>query len=186
MSEYELYHHGVKGQKWGVRRDKYLAKMAKNNAKIAENQKLLNTVGARRRAERAAQYQRVADRYARKASKARMRLARGKSLNAFQQRALIKSERANAKVAKYSKQNDKYESKIATLNHKNARLQRKVDRLNKKIADEPIRAAKTQKRIEQGKKVIEALQREAIWQDTVKRHGVGAALVIDQQLYGAK
>ena len=154
--EYELYHHGVKGQKWGVRRDKYLAKMAKNKERIAKREKYLNTVGAKRREEKAAYWQVKADRIDSKrvTRRAKARLAVGKTLNRRQQVALVKSQRAHAKVAKYSEANDKQRAKIAVLERKNARYQKKVDRLNKKIAKEKLKSPETQKKVASGRDAL--------------------------------
>ena len=155
-NEYELYHHGVKGQKWGVRRDKYLAKIAKNNQRIAKREKYLNTVGAKKRDEKAARWQMKADKIDRKAvtRRAKARLAVGKTLNRRQQAALVRSQRAHAKVARYSEANDRERARIATLERKNARYQKKVDRLNKKIAKEQLKSPETQKKVEAGKKAV--------------------------------
>lgn len=153
-NEYELYHHGVKGQKWGVRRDKYLAKMARNQAKIDKLDKKLHTTGALKRKQRAAKAQAKLDKYERRAAKARLRLAKGKNISNRQQKAIIKAERYKAQVAKNSQKNDKWEAGIAKLERKNAKLQKRVDRLNKKIAKEQLKSAETQKKVETGKKAI--------------------------------
>lgn len=154
--EYELYHHGVKGQKWGVRRDKYLARIAKNNDRIAKREKYLSTVGAKKRDEMAAHWQLKADKIDRKrvTRRAKARLAVGKTLNRRQQAALVRSQRAHAKVARYSEANDKQRAKIAVLERKNARYQKKVDRLNKKIAKEQLKSPETQKKVEAGKRAV--------------------------------
>lgn len=153
-NEYELYHHGVKGQKWGVRRDKYLAKMSRNQAKINKLDNKLHTTGALKRKQRAAKAQAKLDKYERRATKARRRLAAGKSLNKRQTKALMKAEKFKAQVAKNSQKNDKWEAGIAKLERKNAKLQKKVDRLNKKIAKEQLKSPETQKKVEAGKKAV--------------------------------
>lgn len=84
----ELYHHGVKGQKWGVRRDKYLARIARNQSKIAKLDKKLNTTGALKRKQRAAKAQAKLDKYERRAAKARLRLAKEKVLAAVRRKQL--------------------------------------------------------------------------------------------------
>lgn len=153
-TENELYHHGVKGQKWGVRRDKYLARIARNQGKIAKLDKKLNTTGALKRKQRAAKAQAKLDKYERKAAKARRRLAEGKSISDRQQKAIIKAEKYKAKVAKNSQKNDKWESQKVRLERKNAKLQKKVDRLNKKIAKEQLKSPETQKKVTAGKNAV--------------------------------
>ncbi len=154
MNEYELYHHGVKGQKWGVRRDKYLAKMSRNQAKINVLDKKLHTTGALKRKEKAAKAQAKLDKYERKATKARRRLAAGKSLNNRQTKAIMKAERFKAQVAKNSAKNDKWQTGIAKLERKNARLQKKVNKLNKKIAKEVLTSPEVQNNVVVGKAAI--------------------------------
>ena len=153
-NEYELYHHGVKGQKWGVRRDKYLAKIAKNQSKIDTLNRKLSTTGAMKRKARAAKAQAKLDKYERRAAKARRRLQQGKHLSGRQEKALMKAEKYRAKVARNSAKNDKWENKKARLEYKNAKLQKKVDRLNKKIAKEQLKSPETQKKVEAGKKAV--------------------------------
>lgn len=165
-SEYELYHHGVKGQKWGIRRDKYLARIAKNQGKIDKLNKKLSTTGAMKRKQRAAKAQAKLDKYERKAAKARLRLAKGKNISNRQQKAIIKAEKYKAKVAKNSAKNDKWEASVAKLERKNTKLQKKVDRLNKKIAKEQLKSPETQKKVEAGKK---AVQSNRYLQDTMNR-----------------
>lgn len=153
-AEYELYHHGVKGQKWGVRRDKYLARMARNQGKIDKLNRKLSTTGAMKRKQRAAKAQAKLDKYERRAAKGRKRLAEGKSISDRQQKAIIKAEKYKAQVAKNSQKNDKWEAGIAKLERKNARLQKRVDRLNKKIEKERLNSPETQKKVAAGKNAV--------------------------------
>ena len=155
MNEYELYHHGVKGQKWGVRRDKYLAKMARNQAKINVLDKKLHTTGALKRKQKAAKAQAKLDKVERKATKARRRLAAGKHLSKGQTKAIMRAEKYRAKVARNSAKNDKWETGIAKLERKNAKLQKRVDRLNKKIIKEQINSPENQQRVAAGKNALQ-------------------------------
>ena len=56
MSEYELYHHGVKGQKWGVRRYQQLRnraqarKSAKEKLRSNRAEQAINKAGSKRQA----------------------------------------------------------------------------------------------------------------------------------------
>ena len=130
-----LAHYGVIGMKWGVRHDERRASLVSkkdaNNAKIANYQKKLNTVGAQKRAAKAAKYKAKQDKYDRKAARARTRLAQGKNLSKGEMKKISKAEKYRAKVAKNSKKNDKYQAKIANLQKKNARLDRKISKMDK-------------------------------------------------------
>lgn len=150
----ELYHHGVKGQKWGVRRDKYLEKMARNQAKINKLDQKLRTTGAMKRRARAAKAQAKLDKYERRAAKARLRLAKGKHISGRQEKAIMKAEKYKAKVAANSAKNDKWEAKKASLERKNAKLQKKADKLNRKIQHERLSSPATQKRAEAGRNAV--------------------------------
>ena len=134
-----LAHYGVIGMKWGVRHDErrasLMSKKDANNAKIANYQKKLNTVGAQKRAAKSAKYQHKVDKLQRKASKAQKRLAQGKSISKGQMKKLMKYENAKAKVAKNSAKNDKYQMKISKLQAKNAKLDKKITKM-----DRPSRA----------------------------------------------
>lgn len=136
VSDDYLAHYGVMGMKWGVRHDErrasFESKKEANNAKIGKYQQKLNTVGAKKRAAKAAKYQHKVDKLQRKASKATRRLAQGKHLSKRQTKKLIKYERYKAKVARNSTKNDKYQMKIAQLEKKNARLDKRITKENYK------------------------------------------------------
>lgn len=139
VSDDYLAHYGVMGMKWGVRHDERRANLVSrresNDAKIAVYQNKLNTVGAQKRAAKAAKYQHKVDKLQRKASKAQKRLAQGKSISKGQMKKLMKYENAKAKVAKNSAKNDKYQMKISKLQAKNAKLDKKITKM-----DRPSRA----------------------------------------------
>ena len=130
VSDDYLAHYGVIGMKWGVRHDERRASLVSkrdaNIAKIATYQNKLNTVGAQKRAARAAKYQHKVDKLQRKASKAEKRLAKGKNLSKSQMKKLMKYETYKAKVAKNSAKNDKYQMKISQLQAKNAKIDKKI------------------------------------------------------------
>lgn len=139
VSDDYLAHYGVIGMKWGVIHDKRRAALASkrdsNSAKISKYQNQLNTVGAQKRAAKAAKYQHKVDKLQRKASKAQKRLAKGKSISRGQMKKLAKYESYKAKVAKNSVKNDKYQMKISKLQAKNAKLDKKIAKM-----DRPSRA----------------------------------------------
>lgn len=139
VSDDYLAHYGVMGMKWGVRHDErraaLVSKRESNDAKIAKYQNKLSTVGAKKRAARAAKYQHKVDKLQRKASKAQKRLANGKNISKRQMKKLMKYETYKAKVAKNSVKNDKYQMKISKLQAKNTKLDKKITKM-----DRPSRA----------------------------------------------
>lgn len=134
VSDDYLAHYGVMGMKWGVRHDKQRASLVSkrdaNITKIADYQNKLNTVGAQKRAARAAKYQHKVDKLQRKASKAQKRLAKGKNISNSQMKKIMKYESYKAKVAKNSEKNDKYQMKISQLQAKNAKLDKKITKMD--------------------------------------------------------
>lgn len=134
VSDDYLAHYGVMGMKWGVRHDKQRASLVSkrdaNITKIADYQNKLNTVGAQKRAARAAKYQHKVDKLQRKASKAQKRLAKGKNISNSQMKKIMKYESYKAKVAKNSEKNDKYQMKISQLQAKNAKLDKKIAKMD--------------------------------------------------------
>ena len=134
VSDDYLAHYGVMGMKWGVRHDKQRAALVSrrdsNTAKITNYQNKLNSVGAQKRAARAAKYQHKVDKLQRKASKAQKRLAQGKNISNKQMKKIMKYESYKAKVAKNSAKNDKYQMKISQLRVKNAKLDKKIAKMD--------------------------------------------------------
>lgn len=135
ISDDYLAHYGVLGMKWGVRNDNRIAKLssrhAKNDAQISKYQTKLNTVGAQKRAAKAAKFKAKQSKYERKAAKARARLAKGKNISAKQMKRIMKAEQYAAKTARYSYKNDKFQAKINKLNLKNAKLDKKISKLER-------------------------------------------------------
>lgn len=135
VSDDYLAHYGVMGMKWRVRHDERRANLVSrresNDAKIAKYQNKLNTVGAQKRAAKAAKYQHKVDKLQRKASKAQKRLAQGKSISKGQMKKLAKYETYKSKVAKNSVKNDKYQMKISKLQAKNAKIDKKITKMDR-------------------------------------------------------
>lgn len=113
----ELYHYGVLGMKWGVRR---AASKNKSNARLAR--KALN-------------YDKKSAAYTKKAEKAHATYDLGLS-----NRAAVKSANYAKKAAKIGKKalkaesesrKDRYEAKAAKMNYKSAKLKRTANRLSK-------------------------------------------------------
>ena len=117
-----LEHYGVKGQKWGVRRDKLLNKKAKNSDRINKlNSKLDSKMTPRRKA-KLAKMQYKYDKYQKR-------------------HLLLRTVITDAQVRKYQRRiarlsapGDRLKMKISKLEYKNTKIQKRIDRIDKKIA----------------------------------------------------
>lgn len=149
VSDDYLAHYGVMGMKWGVRHDErraaLVSKRNANTAKISKYQNKLNTVGAQKRAAKAAKYQHKVDKLQRKASKAQKRLSKGKSISRSQMKKLAKYESYKSKVASNSVKNDKYQMKISKLQAKNAKIDKKITKMD---ARQKVQSINKQRRSE--------------------------------------
>ena len=138
MAPNTLYHHGVKGQKWGVRRDNKLAKIGakqtKLKAKIDKKQKLLEKQNARldnaiiKNAGVAARYNMKGN--AKLASSYSL-MSRATGMSGHQYRSAQKNL---ARGAKYQSRIDNAQAKVNKTTAQINKYNRKITKLDKKAA----------------------------------------------------
>lgn len=161
MNNYELYHHGILGMKWGIRRyqpygqgyspksegreigEARLSKLAgkkkllkeresSNNEQIEVYKSKLSTVRSKKADRKAAKIQRKINKIGKKASKAQKRLVKGKHISGRQAKVLIKKAKLEGKLANVDKRNSKLRYKISKLEVKNSRINKKIKRVERK------------------------------------------------------
>lgn len=133
----ELYHHGVIGMKWGVRKQQYRANRVRDlRGDIARRQEKINKLDRKimsnrnqRRLAKGAKYNAKLMKAERKARKASMRRAAGKELSSRDQKRLMRVEKYKAKAAGKNYKTEKWEAKKATLEYRNLKARRKVDKI---------------------------------------------------------
>lgn len=121
-----LEHHGVKGQKWGVRRDKLLSKQSKNTEKISKYQAKYDKKMAPKRKAKIAKAQYKYDKYTKRPIVVPF-LRNSK----YRER---KERYYKRRLARLNMPADKLNAKIAKLEYKNSKIQKRIDRIDKKIA----------------------------------------------------
>lgn len=166
MSDYiiyngELYHFGVQGMKWGVRRyqnidgtlnsagRKRYADLSKKRLSTAykikavedRKQKITDrynkhAVANARRDVKLSIYKQKRDSLQPKVSKITTKMmVKGKSPNFFEKRTLKKAYKLDKRIANASKSKDRFNKQISKLDLKSARLQKHIAKYNRKILE---------------------------------------------------
>lgn len=132
-----LYHHGVLGMKWGVRKQEYRTNRVRDlRGDISRRQKKIDKLNRKimsnrnqRRLAKGAKYNAKLMKAERKARKASMRRAAGRELSSRDQSRLMRVEKYKAKAAGKNYKTEKWEAKKAKLEYRNLKAQRKVDKI---------------------------------------------------------
>ena len=124
------------------------AKINKLNTKIKSNRN-------QKRLAKAAKYDAKLLKATRKARRASMKKAAGKTLSERDQKRLMKVEKLKAKSAGKTYKNEKWEAKVANLNYKNLKNQKKIDKLTAKYGTKTLSEIQRSQRMEKGRKYIE-------------------------------
>ena len=135
--------------------DNRQAKIDKLNTKIKSNRN-------QKRLAKAAKYDAKLLKATRKARRASMKKAAGKTLSERDQKRLMKVEKLKAKSAGKTYKNEKWEAKVANLNYKNLKNQKKIDNLVDKYGTKQLDEARRNQRIDIGRKYIEQGYRQRV------------------------
>lgn len=152
-----LAHHGVQGQKWGIRRfqnygsggydrkggktgkfqakiNKAKGKIEKNNAKIAKLNNFKNTSRNQRLEIKRTNLEIRRAKLDRRVNKARTkREVYNEDPNWFEARALKKAYKLDTRISRIVRKQNAWKMKVDKLEHKNTKLEAKVDKYVKKL-----------------------------------------------------
>lgn len=188
-SDDELYHHGIKGMHWGVRRyqnedgslteagrsrmarytkkiDRQRSKLNKNNATIAKVRgKKLDTTRAMKLKAKRAKYQSKRDRLEVKNARTRIRASRGKSISERQNRNLQREYKLDKKIARINKKLNPAEAKVARIQAKNAKIINKISNIER-------RSDRFKRRLERGKAYIDRKEQKLQYKKKVHEDNI--------------
>lgn len=175
--ETELYHHGVPGMRWGIRRTpeqlgRKVSKLSDRNIKLRESTKTYDAK-ASTYAKRSLEVQKGNAKYERRLTN-----------------ATAKKAKYDIKLAKQTKKRNPNVDKIAKYTAKSAKQQYKIDKANKKIKynkweiksqDFQQRAKETRAKIEKNEKYIKIYKStmSAIDKGTIKQGKLFMRYVIE-------
>lgn len=187
MYENEIYHHGIKGQRWGVRRwqnadgslksggaahyqkqadslhkkiDRLQGKIDKNNDRKAAITAKFNKHSVKNAVQDAkvAKWKQRRSAIQKKVSKINNKvMVRGKDVNFFEKRTLKKAYRLDKKIASGEKAKLRYDTKISKLDAQNAKLKKKVDRYLDKYEFASSMASLKESDVSSGRSAVSAM-----------------------------
>jgi chromosome segregation ATPase len=185
MYETELYHHGIRGQRWGVRRwqntdgslksggaahyqkqaEKLGKKIESAQGKIDRNNEKKAAITAKynknfvRNSKRDAKVAALKQKRAsleKKVSKINNKvMVKGKDANFFEKRTLKKAYSLDRKIASGERAKLRYDMKISKLDAQNAKLKKRVDKYTQQYAEANKFAHMNEKHVSSGKKVVD-------------------------------